>query len=64
MWTVWLEHGDAPMEAMGRFRNEDDMWDNVSVIMNDSRWRGSTCYVKEGDVVIWHRRIPTKKGNI
>jgi len=49
---------------MGQFRDEDEMWDNVSIIMNDSRWRGSTCYVKDGDAVIWHRRIPTKRGNI
>lgn len=64
MWTIWLEHGDAPPEAMGRFRDEDDMWDEVGRIMTDSRWRGSTCIVREGDAVIWHKRIPTKKGNI
>ena len=64
MWTIWLEHADELPEPMGRFRDEDEMWDNVSIIMNDSRWRGSTCYVKDGDAVIWHMRIPTKKGNI
>ena len=64
MWTIWLEHGDTPPEPMGRFKNEDDMWDEVGRIMTDSRWRGSTCIVREGDAVIWHQRIPAKKGNI
>lgn len=63
MWTIWIEYDpETPPELLGRFRDENDLWDEIDLISKDPNWFGTKCMVKKYDDLVWYANL--RRGRI